>query len=650
MQFPSEARAAARQAEREPCDRPLHGVPVTIKDSFDIRDLPTLCGSRFRLAHRAPADVDCRRLGFGRPAESSLARRIAPSFLANWESDNYITGRTNNPWDIERTAGGSSGGESAAIAAFFSAGGVGSDGGGSIRVPAHFSGICGLKPTPGASLPPAIFLKSAHPGGLLGVAGPMARTVGDVRLLFEVLAGYDPADPFSAPVPLRRDVSLDGCIGVMEQFLDVPVENAMREAVQKAARLLASCGFEVDDYRPPAWREACDTWWFFFGELPSPFTRELWPVVKSDAHWTGTELFGMTDPRAVISGRTVVEKLGLRDRMRAALLRQMERFPVLLLPVCCVAAFPHRQRHWQDRRPGSRDSRYHGAGDAMESARHSWSGVANGLLVGGSSGGRATRREALSRRNCCFMSGVFWNRREVPFPSPPGFDVSTLLISASQYQAAIAIQVQLLRTSRRNIATTSDISSSPKPLSISRFAILFRSGFKVAKVALFRLQTAQSTDLDWTERAEPVKIPIEVSRFVLAIREESCSMSQPNTGLAPSNRAPSARIPAPVPTSRTLSSGRTCRSIAIRQSRVAACVPLPQAIPGCILQPQSSFRGGVVAPVRDQIESLSNRERLPLILRETNPILVFFLVNGRLEIGKFPEQDLSIRLGTEEGS
>ena len=253
MQFPSEARAAARQAEREPCDQPLRGVPLTIKDSFDIRDLPTLCGSRFRLAHRAPADATVvtriRQAG-----GIILGKTNCPEFLANWESDNYITGRTNNPWNTERTAGGSSGGESAAIAAFFSAGGVGSDGGGSIRVPAHFSGICGLKPTPGRVPATGHFPEITHPGGLLGVAGPMARTVADVRLLFEVLAGYDPADPFSAPVPLRRDVSVDGCIGVMEEFLEYPVENAMREAVQKSARLLASCGFEVDGFGPPDWR------------------------------------------------------------------------------------------------------------------------------------------------------------------------------------------------------------------------------------------------------------------------------------------------------------------------------------------------------------------------------------------------------------
>ena len=345
MKFPSEARAGARQAELNPPEGPLHGVPLTIKDSFDIRDLPTLCGSRFRLSHRAPKDSTAvariRQAG-----GIILGKTNCPEFLANWESDNYITGRTNNPWDIQRTAGGSSGGESAAIAAFCSAGGVGSDGGGSIRVPAHFTGICGLKPTPGRVPATGHFPEISHPGGLLGVAGPMARTVADLKLLFQVLAGYDPSDPFSAPVPLRWDVGLDGCIGIMEQFLDHPVEDVMRAAIQKAAGLLASSGFEVDSYRPSGLEKACDTWWFFFAELPSPFTRELLDGRESDAHWTGKELLGMTDPEEVVSGRKVVEKLELRDHMRSALIQQMDRFPILLLPACAVPAFPHGQRHW----------------------------------------------------------------------------------------------------------------------------------------------------------------------------------------------------------------------------------------------------------------------------------------------------------------
>src|SRR5205085_1705554 len=127
-----------------------------------------------------------------------------PELLMAWETDNVLYGRTRNPWDPERTPGGSSGGEAAAIAAGCSAGGVGSDGGGSIRVPAHFSGICGMKPTPGRIPSTGHFPVSAGPFALLGVVGPMARTVGDVQVLFEVLSGADDGDPCSAPVGLQK--------------------------------------------------------------------------------------------------------------------------------------------------------------------------------------------------------------------------------------------------------------------------------------------------------------------------------------------------------------------------------------------------------------------------------------------------------------
>src|SRR6266568_336883 len=180
-----EARLAEAAIQRGDRLGPLHGVPVTVKDSFDLADYPTLCGSKFRIGHRAAQDATAvARL---RAAGAIvLGKTNCPEFLWNYETDNYTTGRTNNPWDLERTPGGSSGGESAAIAAFCSAGGIGSDGGGSIRIPAHFCGIAGLKPTPGRVSAAGHFPVIAHPGGLLGVAGPMARRAQDVRLLFSV--------------------------------------------------------------------------------------------------------------------------------------------------------------------------------------------------------------------------------------------------------------------------------------------------------------------------------------------------------------------------------------------------------------------------------------------------------------------------------
>src|SRR5207247_10284526 len=122
-------------------------------------------------------------------------------FLMAWETDNLLYGRTDNPWDVSRTAGGSSGGEAAAISSGCSAGGVGSDGGGSIRVPAHFCGICGLKPTPGRIPARGHFPQSVGPFALLGALAPIARTVADVKLRFEIMHGRAAGYRSPAQVP-----------------------------------------------------------------------------------------------------------------------------------------------------------------------------------------------------------------------------------------------------------------------------------------------------------------------------------------------------------------------------------------------------------------------------------------------------------------
>ncbi len=347
--FADQSLAAAKAADearvRQRALGPLHGVPLTIKDSFDVAGQPTYCGSKLRLDHRAAADsTAAARL---RAAGAIiLGKTNCPEFLYNYETDNYITGRTNNPWDVTRTSGGSSGGEAAAIASFCSAGGMGSDGGGSIRVPAHFCGIAGLKPTPGRVPATGHFPLIAHPGGLLGVGGPMARTAEDVRLLFEVTSGHDDQDPFSAPVPVRRPDLAGLRIGLMERFNRVPVQPAIRAAVEAAGRVLADLGFAVEPFEPRGIERAHNLWWFFFGEVAAPFIRQMIAGREQDVHWTGMELVAQALEKPAPTFEQVIENLGARDAMRAALLRQMREFPVLLLPACGVAAFPHRSRRW----------------------------------------------------------------------------------------------------------------------------------------------------------------------------------------------------------------------------------------------------------------------------------------------------------------
>jgi amidase len=339
------AKAAASAMTASDALAPLHGIPVTIKDSYDMAGLPTTCGSKFFANSRAASDATAvARLK--RAGAIPIGKTNCPEFLSNYESDNYIIGRSNNPWDFERTPGGSSGGESAAIASCCSAGGIGSDGGGSIRIPAHFTGIAGLKPTPGRVSAAGHVPEINHPGGLLGVGGPMARTAADVRLLFDALAGYDSQDPFSAPVPLRRP-ALEGLrVGYMQRFYEVPVEPAISRALEKAAECLRAMSIPIEPFQPKGLERAPNLWWFFFGELPARFTAELIAGREDQAHWTGTEFMHQALAQPEPTAKTVVQNLALRDKMRSSLLRQMEDYPVILAPACGVAAFRHRERRY----------------------------------------------------------------------------------------------------------------------------------------------------------------------------------------------------------------------------------------------------------------------------------------------------------------
>jgi amidase len=314
------ARETARVLEPGGTLGLLHGVPVTVKDCFDMAGLATRVGSVER--PQTPASRDATVVARLRAAGAIvIGRTNTPEMLKRYDTDNAITGRTNNPWDVSRTPGGSSGGEAAAIAAMCSAGGVASDGGGSIRMPAHFCGVAGLKPTPGRIPGTGHTPSLGYPAGLVTVVGPMARTAADLRLLFSVLSGYDGQDAFSAPAPLREPL-LDGVrIGVWEQFYGVPVDPEIRAAVRMAAALAGDLGFTVDGFEPRGLERAPNLWSFFFSQ---------WLDAGKD-----------------LTAEAALLHLAARAAMRAALLRQMEPVPAVLMPVFGIAAFRHGESRWQ---------------------------------------------------------------------------------------------------------------------------------------------------------------------------------------------------------------------------------------------------------------------------------------------------------------
>src|SRR5436853_1739022 len=256
------ALAAGRHAEKAVLANktlgPLHGVPISIKSAIGVAGMRCEAGTKLRTGHVATQDAPLvarlRRAG-----AIILGMTNKPELLMAWETDNLLYGRTNNPWNLSRTAGGSSGGEAAAIAACCSAGGVGSDGGGSIRVPAHFTGICGLKPTPGRIPATGHFPNSVGPFAMIGVVGPMARCISDLKVLFEVMQGPDIGDPSASPVSVRWPQEADlkkVRIGYFEEDGRTPVTPETRATVRKTAEGLRSAGFEVEPFLPEGLEKA----------------------------------------------------------------------------------------------------------------------------------------------------------------------------------------------------------------------------------------------------------------------------------------------------------------------------------------------------------------------------------------------------------
>jgi len=355
---PEAVLAQAREAEQAVLRGdelgPLHGVPVSIKSSIDVAGHLCEAGTRLRAGHIASEDAPlvARLRSAGAVI---LGVTNTPELLMAWETDNLLYGRTNNPWDLTRTSGGSSGGEAAAIAAGLSAGGVGSDGGGSIREPAHFCGICGLKPTPGRIPSTGHFPKSGGPFALIGVVGPMARTIEDVRTLFEAMAGWDDGDPpygdpCAAPVEVReiQETTVRGInIGLFEDDGRTPVTPETRSAVNRAASLLRSFGFRVEPFRPAGLEEARQLWWEFFGTaggmILGPMLRgresELSPILLEFQSWTNAA--------PAHTGESLLAAWLGREEVRQNILLQMRKYPVLICPTAAIPAFRHGEREWQ---------------------------------------------------------------------------------------------------------------------------------------------------------------------------------------------------------------------------------------------------------------------------------------------------------------
>lgn len=344
----AQARAATEHMAANAAPGPLFGVPLSIKSSIDVAGWPCPAGSLSKKdyvpAEDAPLVARLRESG-----AILVGNTSTPEFLMAYETDNLLSGPARNPWNFEYSAGGSSGGEAAAISSGATIAGIGSDAGGSIRVPAHFCGLCGLKPTPGR-IPSTGHLP---PGGgafsWLGVVGPMARTVADLQTLFAVLSGPDAGDALAAPVlpdPGALQPVRSMRIGIVESeaFRAVTPETAM--AVRKAVQLLAYQGAILEPLRMENLARVLELWWFFFGPvIARTLSRELGPGRSEVSAILGDYLSVALreDPTLDSFLAAAIE----RDQLRARIIRQMQVSTMLLSPVSCGPAFRLGAGTWQ---------------------------------------------------------------------------------------------------------------------------------------------------------------------------------------------------------------------------------------------------------------------------------------------------------------
>ena len=307
----AEARAADDALARGEISGPFHGVPFTVKDIFDVAGIVSAAGLEERAAFVPERDA----VVVARMREAGailLGKTNCPPGGTGVVTDNPLYGATRNPYDLDRSPSGSSGGEAAAIAAGASPLGLGSDSGGSIRTPAHYCGIAALRPTVGRVPNTGAF---ELPGGLSdprSQIGPMSRWAEDLRPVLAIVAGVDWRDSGVIPMPLGDPASVEPRGLRVACYADdgiAPPTPETTQAVQDAARALADAGVVVEQTRPPA-------------------LDQVWDITVR--YWQSAELTGAE------MGRLIRDW----DEFRTTMLGFVERYDLILCPVADEPAVP----------------------------------------------------------------------------------------------------------------------------------------------------------------------------------------------------------------------------------------------------------------------------------------------------------------------
>jgi amidase len=341
----AEARAADAAAPRGGYfDAPLHGVPFSVKDAIEVAGRVCTAGTLGRKT-AAPSTEDATLVARMRAAGAiPIARTNLPDLLFAFESDNLLFGATNNPYDLTRTAGGSSGGEAALIAACGSPMGLGSDAAGSVRLPAAFCGIAGIKPTSGRLPRTGHFPPAAGWIETLWQIGPMARRVEDLNTLMPLLAGSDGRDPTCVGMPMGDP----GAVDLNKLRVAFYTANGIAAAgpdvervVRTAAASLAGKVAVMEEDRPACLAQAYDLEMKFLG------------ADGGEGFWQYLAGLGSTNVHPLLAGwleklrRYRTDVAGFAgywaelDQYRAEMFAFLRRFDVILCPAYTQPALPH---------------------------------------------------------------------------------------------------------------------------------------------------------------------------------------------------------------------------------------------------------------------------------------------------------------------
>lgn len=322
---------------------PLHGVPMTIKDTIETGGLRTTSGSAMRADfiphHDAPAVARLRAAG-----AVILGKTNCAEMAMDYTSDNPVFGRANNPYNPLLTTGGSSGGEGAAIAACMSPAGIGSDLAGSIRIPSHFCGIAGLKPTVGRVPGAGQFPPSTGPYSLGAAIGPMARSVSDLRLLYGVLADRGLSEHGTGRVAERssHERSLRGLrIAYYTDDSTAPITEETRQAVESAAQALSEAGLLIEQARPPGVELGHDLWLKLFSRASVVQLRDVYNGQEEKGGEFVRWRLTTADESPVPSLDDYIHSWLERDRLRATLVDWMKDTPLIIAPVGATPAYKH---------------------------------------------------------------------------------------------------------------------------------------------------------------------------------------------------------------------------------------------------------------------------------------------------------------------